>query len=496
MTIFLEFLRVLLAFVFVLVVLPLVAQGYKVWRGDPMRTSPAEWAPVLISSFIRASLAAEVGCLILGELKFCLPGLAMTVCAVLFLRGVLAAYNLGAKDASRRIWLIILAWLEDKTLRGKPRETPARMNGRSRLILALLALLLMAGVRQPLSQVHFNHAETYLRAISLSALTEGQSWVANGSVAFLAPVVFFSGVKAVSVVRFTGPILVTAFALLAAVCMGQFWRSRLVAVITIVFFVCLSLSPVKASWELLPLAIALVYLVAGAAVYRYSRVDALFAALVGVMIAPGNWRLLVLSGLVLATVLLMAWSRFRFMRLAGAGIATAGLVTLILFWVGGKPGPETVEYEAAARVSQSIANQFHRNEWLVVSPFQELAFVYGQGWHTELSSFVSDFRPQQVSKPGFAFPFDVPDVFFFVEKRPLRVGSPVGSQGLVWRYAPAEGGRYWSSFQYGDALERATLEYRAAELLDAYSQSHRDLSIFYQDDDLIVYHLTRPSSSS
>jgi hypothetical protein len=110
----------------------------------------------------------------------------------------------------------------------------------------------------------------------------------------------------------------------------------------------------------------------------------------------------------------------------------------------------------------------------------------------ELTEYVSAFSVGQVSRPDFSFPYQVAHVFFFVERRPIRLGSRPGLQMATWRYAPAES-KEWSSYLYGDPLGRASLEYRAAELLNSYGRIHNDLSLFYEDDDLVVYHLTKKS---
>jgi hypothetical protein len=66
-----------------------------------------------------------------------------------------------------------------------------------------------------------------------------------------------------------------------------------------------------------------------------------------------------------------------------------------------------------------IIREFPRNEWLVVSPMQEVALTYGHGWHMELWEFVDKYTVAQVSRPDFSFKFPVSDTFVFVEKQPL-----------------------------------------------------------------------------
>jgi hypothetical protein len=209
------------------------------------------------------------------------------------------------------------------------------------------------------------------------------------------------------------------------------------------------------------------------------------------MIAPGEWIPIAIGCLAFAGVYLSLQFR-KHLKFSGQPLAiVVSLVfvaSVLMLWHRANPDPQLSQYESAARTCKKITRDFHRNEWLIVSPFQELALTYGHGWHTELSEFVTKFRQADVSKASFSFPYEMPDVFFFVERRPLRLGSRNGTYEPVWRYAPAEASE-WSTFLNGDPNGRASLEYQAAEMLNTYLSTHKNLSLFYQDDNLSVYHL-------
>jgi hypothetical protein len=315
-------------------------------------------------------------------------------------------------------------------------STYSKLSLTSRLFLGCIAIVLLLETRVPFQQMHFDHPDTYTRTVSLASLTQGQSWTANGSVAFLAPLVSISGLNAISVIRFTGPILATVFALLMALCVWRVWHSRVAAITALLLFAWFLFSPAKTNWDLLPSSIAMVYSIAAGAIWPHSRKDGLMAVATGFMIAPTEWIPMLVCGLVILSLLFAAWAGPHLRTWLAAPLATAVLLGALLVWFAQTPPAHVVQYESAARVSTRIGDQFHRNEWLVVSPFQELAFTYGQGWHSELSEFVSEFTPDQVSKPTFSFPYDSPHVFFFVERRPLLAGYP-SIHRAVWRYAPA-----------------------------------------------------------
>jgi hypothetical protein len=494
-----DFVRVLLAFAFVFVALPLLGAGWGWWSGKRAQTEPGQWIPTIARAFLCASVAAEVGCVILGELRLCLPGIVICACVAWCVGGAWIAH----KNASRSgedgwlgIWKFV-AFLDKKhpsevsQQEDNVHQVCLRPSQKTKLLVGVFCLAVGTAVRIPLQQAHFDHEPTYIRTVSLATLTQGQSWKADGSVALLAPLVSISGLNAASVIRFSGPIFVAVFLLLIAFCMWQIWRHWIATLITALFFIGLFLSPATAKWDLLPESIAMVYWVAASAIWHNSGKYALLAAVTALMIAPGQWLGALMFGLVVAAGF---WNNARLSRRVFAPLASLLLWSVVLQWHRDKAPRTIFQYESAARTCEAIGREFHHNEWLVISPFQELVCTYGQGWHVELTDFVSKFTPDQVSRANFQFPYRTPHVFIFVERRPLPVGAYAARLG-AWRYAPAESDE-WSSFLYSDPLGRASLEYRAAELLNAYAHSHKDLSLFYEDDDLVVYHLAPTPTGS
>ncbi len=496
----LEFLRVLFAFMLVFLALPLLSEGHRLWRGEPFNRPPEQWIPIILRSFVLASFVAEILCLVLGSIRLCLPGLVITASVLWCARGFLIAHQIRSglnEEYAQSIWRPIIALLEPQQsselqnqLRAM-RFQPPVFSPSATLVIALLTLMLFAFTRPAILQVSFDHPESYVRTVSLAALSDGRMWSPDGSVAFLAPVVFFSGLDAASVVRFTGPILVALFAGLMAICAWHVWRISAAAVATLALFFCVALSCSHSHSELIPGLIAVVYWSAAAILLSYSWKYSLVSAAIAIMIAPEQWIGIAVCFLLVASMHVSFLIRSR---LGSVGTVLASALSILLvsyiisLWNHVIPDPQLSQYESAARTCRKITRQFHRNEWLVVSPFQELAFTYGHGWHVELSQFVSRFHQADVSKPKFSFPYEAADVFFFVERKPLRLGSHGGNYKPVWRYAPAESTE-WSSFLYGDPLGRASLEYQAAELLNNYAASHKNLTVFYQDDDVAVYHL-------
>ncbi|MBV8551438.1 MAG: hypothetical protein JOY54_09065 [Acidobacteriaceae bacterium] len=497
----LELARVLLAFALVFVAAPLLAEGQGIVAGWGSSTS--ETVQRLVRAFVRASFAAEILCLVLGKLRLCRPGLLVSLCIVWAVAGGLNAYRLRSisrGDAARGLWRPLVALLEDERPTQGEAPSPgafARINisWRSKLLLTAGLAVLVLNATNALSQVHYHYSDTYTRAVSLSALTSGQRWTPDASVALLAPLVSFSGLNSAAVIRFTGPIWATLFALLFVFCVWRLWRSRVALLAA--FIVCMAIAVAAAyrNTELLPQSLAMVYWLAAAALWVEDRKSSLLAGLTAVMIAPGEWPALAVCVAVAGAAQLSQWGRSRVLQGVAALAGTVSVAGLVVLWHTEKPASRVFEYESAARSCERIAHEFRPKEWLVISPFQELPFTYGRGWHLDLSEFISTFTPDQVANPAFKFPYECPDVFFFVERRPLALGSLPGLRTAVWRYAPADSVD-WPAYLYGSPIGRASLEYRAAALLDAYAKTHQNLFLFYQDDNLVVYHLIRAGGAS
>jgi hypothetical protein len=447
--------------------------------------------------FVHASLAAEIGCLLLGRFGLCLPGIVFSVCVLFVLYGTLPRGGMYADESGGSFWPFLLNSLEDRQtaksqVAAQIRRHVAVLNSpRVRVIAAVIGVLVVFSARSALTQFHFAHAETYTEAVSLAALTEAQSWEPDGSIALLAPLVSFSGLDAASVVRLSGPIFTAVFILILALCMFRIWRTlAAVFAVATLSIILLSLAPVTVS-EWSPALVSGVYWIAAGAIWPLSRRDSMLAAAVALLISPTQWLWASACLALLLTINISLGTRTRVLGYLARIPATAiCALTIGLFsYTNAKP-LQMVQYESAARVCDQISRQFHRKEWIIVSPFQELAFTYGRGWHVELSDFVSKFTVDQVSRAKFALPYDCPDVFFFVERRPISPGARPGVRNVVWRYSPAESAD-WSAFLYTDPVGRESLEYRAMELLNAYARYHENLSVFYADNDIVVYHLVR-----
>jgi hypothetical protein len=176
-------------------------------------------------------------------------------------------------------------------------------------------------------------------------------------------------------------------------------------------------------------------------------------------------------------------------RVAEVTLLLAGLVFAVMWFPPRQLPRQCLEYDAAARVTQQIAHQFPRQAWVVAAPVEQLSETFGLGAHEDLSGFVEKYQGQ-VSNSEFRFPDARQDLFIYVEKKPFQIYSrepesvsfPV-LMDVTYRAYRSPGGR-------------ASLESAALELCESYRHYHSDADIFFEDEQLRVYHIHQPAAET
>ncbi len=177
----------------------------------------------------------------------------------------------------------------------------------------------------------------------------------------------------------------------------------------------------------------------------------------------------------------------RLLRLATGALAEpAALVTFALiavFWLPPhRPVKQPLEYESVVRETQELAEKFPRQKWLLVAPVEQLPETLGWGVYKDLASFVEEYQGQ-VEDPAFRFPEPQEDLFIYVEKMPFQVFSREPSfvsfsvlTDITYRH-------------YRSPAGRASLESAAMQLCESYRRHHSDVDIYFEDDNLRIYHI-------
>ncbi|MCC0179170.1 hypothetical protein I4641_19580 [Waterburya agarophytonicola K14] len=145
------------------------------------------------------------------------------------------------------------------------------------------------------------------------------------------------------------------------------------------------------------------------------------------------------------------------------------------------PNLTYVEYDMAARKSLEIKNLFSPQNWTLVAPVEQLAEIYGAGWYQDLALFVEQYG-DKAKKAGFDFPVSGDDLFIMVEKIPF-VTFPNEPDTLPHNVLSDRTYQYYRS-----SAGRASLEYEALKMCEAYARYHRNSSIYYEDRELRIYH--------
>jgi len=215
-----------------------------------------------------------------------------------------------------------------------------------------------------------------------------------------------------------------------------------------------------------------------------------FATLYGGPHIQEETRLLLPLAASLAVGCLLALLELTLSQLIGRRGQTVLLVVTVVgavLWFHPQPlKAQFVEYEAAARETQVIASDFPRQKWIVVAPTEQLAETLGLGGHEDLCEFVERYESVAGSR-DFRFPEARVNLFVYVEKRPFRVfdHEPKNVPSSVLSDITYR--------NYRSPAGRASVESAALRLCEEYRRSHDDADIFFDDDNLRIYHF-RPWS--
>lgn len=212
------------------------------------------------------------------------------------------------------------------------------------------------------------------------------------------------------------------------------------------------------------------------------------ATLSGSLAVPSEVRLALPLAAVLVVGCLLGLTETKL--IAPRGKAAEGLLVLAcvasaILWF--RPHPVAgryLEYEKAAWVTQVIADRFPRQRWAVVAPTEQLAETLGLGGYEDLAEFVEKYQ-DQAWNPEFHIPDAPEDLFIYVEKRPFQFFSR--EPEIVPLGVLAD--RTYRS--YRSPAGRASLESAALQLCEHYLQSHGEAEVFFEDEDLRIYHVHR-----
>lgn len=169
-----------------------------------------------------------------------------------------------------------------------------------------------------------------------------------------------------------------------------------------------------------------------------------------------------------------------------SGLVLLALLSLAFGYPARRP-PEgfRLEYDAAADNYLRIRGTFPALDWTIVSPAEQYAEVLNRGWHYESWEFVRDFTLEQAMDPSFDLPIPTTYVFIYAEKIPLFPGEPLDIQ-LAQEKLPPPGDDPTEQYYY-NGQNRSIIMAKVIQWSQAYRRSHSNMSIFYEDREMVIY---------
>lgn len=149
-----------------------------------------------------------------------------------------------------------------------------------------------------------------------------------------------------------------------------------------------------------------------------------------------------------------------------------------------KPAPaQPYKMQRDSMVEQylRISQEFRPTEWLIVMPEEGYALSMGRGWHMMLGDFLNWYNPEDRRltrlNNGRAEILSTRDIFIFKEKNVLRV-NVAGAEKVL-----------------EEIYQRRLGEYRMLDQwVEKYGATHNNMSIYYEDRDIQVFHIHQPKS--
>ena len=161
------------------------------------------------------------------------------------------------------------------------------------------------------------------------------------------------------------------------------------------------------------------------------------------------------------------------------------------------------QYNGAVISYYNIVKNYPKQKWTIVSSVDEISMVRNIGWHHELSTLV-----YKLAEPENKINIPTQDVFFFIEKRPIETNRMNYADNPNFSFPPemsvseSLAGQSIKEIQEKLSIPSAiytNIEYRRVVMSKVYywileymKYFPNEMSVFYEDDDIVVYHLTQP----
>lgn len=153
-------------------------------------------------------------------------------------------------------------------------------------------------------------------------------------------------------------------------------------------------------------------------------------------------------------------------------------------------------YDSAVRVTDSIIEEFPRDSYIIISPYEELCQVDLYGDHKDLFDFI-----EECNKESYSLPAEY--VFIYVEKKPIVYRQTYYFSGPAWlgksnaskirftEISKEEAKKDMSGFTHkiGYREGRTILESKAYEWSQNFLQRYPSvMKVYYEDEEFVCYY--------
>jgi hypothetical protein len=162
----------------------------------------------------------------------------------------------------------------------------------------------------------------------------------------------------------------------------------------------------------------------------------------------------------------------------GSFVTMAATVALLAVLLLATPqlliqGPPAAEYDSAVQNIYRIKGEFLAYTWTVVADQEALPQIVGSGWYLDYNYFLTHYSPETYrydpkdKEEKLHIPTD--HVFIFAEKQVLA--APATAKMVA---------------------QRAETQQQLLAWCRRYQELHDDMDVFYEDSNLVVYHIYQP----
>jgi hypothetical protein len=159
-----------------------------------------------------------------------------------------------------------------------------------------------------------------------------------------------------------------------------------------------------------------------------------------------------------------------------------------------------MQHNSAVMSYYQINNKYLRDSWVIISSFVEYPQTLFEGFHYGMSDFIFDLEDPLADEP---LNFDAENIFIFVVKKANLYGSRsslvrLGEKADLPAFDPAwaevdlavEADGHDNYSIYSNLFLNGVLQAKAYAWAQAYEKNFpAEMSRFYEDDYLLVYHL-------